>query len=350
MEVYEREGAAYAARRGIQRPERTRAFGSAVTGLRLDLGCGPGHHLDLLGRPAIALDAAASMVRAAATHAPAVQADLARLPFGDRSFDGIWASKAHQHLRAAELPMALAEAHRVLRTGGRIDLTVFPTSDRGAPAREEVTTSGSGDDLPGRRFTWWDPGHLSTVVEAAGFSIERTEVGRWIDVTATAARALPDHVGADMRLLCCGLNPSLHAADAGVGYVTGSNRFWRAMARAGLSTRDRDPRHLLHVDRIGMTDLVKRATARADEVATAEFRTGLARLDALCAWLRPAAVAMVGLQGWRAAVDRRATVGWQDRDLGGRPVYVLPSTSGLNAGTSLDELADHLRRAASPAT
>ena len=54
--------------------------------------------------------------------------------------------------------------------------------------------------------------------------------------------------------------PLLHAADVGVGYVTGSNRFWRAMAAAGLATRVRDFRHLLHHDRIGMTDLVKRAT------------------------------------------------------------------------------------------
>jgi TDG/mug DNA glycosylase family protein len=148
-----------------------------------------------------------------------------------------------------------------------------------------------------------------------------------------------------MALLCCGLNPSLHAADAGVGYVTRSNRFWRAMEAAGLATRDRDPRHLLHHDRIGMTDLVKRPTPRADELTAAEYRAGVERLDALCAWLRPAAVAVVGLAGWRAAVDRKAAVGWQDRSLGPSPVYVMPSTSGLNAGTSLDDLVSHLRAA-----
>ena len=343
VEVYEHEGRGYADRRGLQRPERSAAFGAEVDGLRLDLGCGPGHHLPLLGGPAVAVDAALAMARAAAAHAPAVQADLLDLPFGTATFDGIWASKAHQHLPAAELPMALAEAHRVLRTGGRLELTLFPPQAAGAPTSEEVTTAASGDDLPGRHFTWWDPDHLATVVEAAGFSVASLEVSRWIDLTATAERALPDHVGPAMRMLCCGLNPSWHAADAGVGYVTGSNRFWRAMALAGLATRDRDPRHLLRQHRIGMTDLVKRPTARADEVATAEFRAGLDRLDALCAWLRPDAVAVVGLQGWRAAVDRRAAVGWQARRLGGSPVYVLPSTSGLNAGTSLEALAHHLR-------
>jgi TDG/mug DNA glycosylase family protein len=294
------------------------------------------------------------MVRAAAAgdpEVPAVQADLLHLPFGRAAFAGIWASKAHQHVPAALLPLALAEAHRVLVTGGRLDLTIFTPRSVHGPTTQEVSTAASGDDLPGRLFTWWNPTHLRAVVEAAGFEVEALAtdhpagLGRHLDLTAVALRALPDHVGPDMRLLCCGLNPSLHAADAGVGYVTGSNRFWRAMALAGLATRDRDPRHLLHHDGIGMTDLVKRPTARADEVAPAEFRAGLDRLDALCAWLRPAAVAMVGLQGWRAAVDRRASPGWQERQLGGSPVYVLPSTSGLNAGTSLEQLVEHLRAA-----
>jgi TDG/mug DNA glycosylase family protein len=248
--------------------------------------------------------------------------------------------------------MALAEAHGALAVGGRLDLTVFRTLD-GGPTTEEVTGPDSGDDLPGRWFTWWEPSHLATVVHAAGFSVDALAVvdaqhgaHPRIEITATAQRALPDHVGAGMRLLCCGLNPSLHAADAGVGYVTGSNRFWKAMAAAGLATRDRDPVHLLHHDRIGMTDLVKRPTARADELRTAEYRDGVARLDELCTWLRPAAVAVVGLAGWRAAVDRRAGVGWQERTLGPSPVYVLPSTSGLNAGTHLEDLVGHLLAAA----
>lgn len=360
IEVYEREAGDYATRRGVQREERVRAFATALPagGRRLDLGCGPGHYLPLLGRPAVALDATAAMV-AAVRHdhpdVPVVRADLADLPFGRGSFVGVWASKAHQHLPATDLPLALGDVHRVLAVGGRLDLTVFASRDLGAgPTVEEVSTPESGDDLPGRLFTWWQPDHLADVVAAAGFRVDRLELvaarheddHARLEVTATAERALPDHVAADLRLLCCGLNPSLHAADAGVGYVTGSNRFWRAMAAAGLATRDRDPRHLVRHDRVGMTDLVKRATPRADELRAAEYREGVERLARLCAWLRPAAVAVVGLAGWRAAVDRRAVVGWQPDDLGGSPVYVLPSTSGLNARVSLAELAGHLRAAA----
>lgn len=262
----------------------------------------------------------------------------------------------HRHLPAADLPLALGDRHRVLRVGGRLDLTMFAAA-AGEPTSDEVTAPDSGDDRPGRLFTRWDPDHLADVVSAAGFRLDgvdvvdvvasrQQDVHARIELTATAQRALPDHVGAGMRLLCCGLNPSLHAADAGVGYVTGSNRFWRAMAAAGLATCDRDPRHLLRHDHVGMTDLVKRATPRADELGVGEYREGVERLARLCAWLQPAALAVVGLAGWRAAVDRKAAVGWQPEPLGATPVYVLPSTSGLNARVTLAELSDHLRAAA----
>jgi TDG/mug DNA glycosylase family protein len=159
-------------------------------------------------------------------------------------------------------------------------------------------------------------------------------------------RPLPDRIGPGLRLLVCGLNPSLHAVEAGVGYVTPGNRFWPAMLAAGLVTRDRDPDHALHVHRIGMTDLVARATPRAAALTTAEYRAGLAELEAKCERYAPGAVCFVGLAGWRAAVDRRAVAGVQERLVGGRPAYVMPSTSGLNAATPLAALVDHLLAAA----
>ncbi len=361
--VYQNAAAHYAEARGVQVPERVSAFAGSLRpgSRRLDLGCGPGHYLPLLGAPVVAADATAAMVALVRRDHPdvaTVQADLADLPFARAAFAGVWASKAHQHVPAADLPLALADLHRVLAVGGRLALTVFATLRQGdgthEPTVEEVSTAESGDDLPGRLFTWWQPDHLVAVVGAAGFAVDNVELRPAstgdghdrIELTATALRALPDHVGSGMRLLCVGLNPSLHAADAGVGYVTGSNRFWPAMAAAGLASRPRDPRHLLRHDHIGMTDLVQRPTTRADEISASEYRNGVARLDRLCAWLRPSAVAIVGLAGWRAGADRAAKVGWQDRHLGRSPVYVLPSTSGLNARTPLADLAAHLQAAA----
>jgi TDG/mug DNA glycosylase family protein len=213
-------------------------------------------------------------------------------------------------------PIALADLHRSTSVDGEVNLT-----------------------LP----TTWSRERVHDVVVGGGFA--PVAIAPDNTVRARRERTLPDTVGPAMRLLVCGLNPSLHAADAGVGFVTPGNRFWPAALEAGLVSRDRDPRHALLGHGLGMTDLVKRATPRADALTRDEYRSGVERLERLCAWLEPRAVCVVGLAGWRAAVDRKTAPGWQDRPLGGRPVYVMPSTSGLNAATSLRDLAEHLRRA-----
>ena len=124
----------------------------------------------------------------------------------------------------------------------------------------------------------------------------------------------------------------------------GAERAAAAERPAGLERADRPLRILRVADVVdnrlgGMSRFMHFIT---DELRAAEYREGVERLEHLCEWLRPDAVAVVGLAGWRAAVDRKASVGWQARTLGPSPVYVLPSTSGLNAGTSLDDLVAHL--------
>jgi TDG/mug DNA glycosylase family protein len=96
---------------------------------------------------------------------------------------------------------------------------------------------------------------------------------------------------------------------------------------------------------MGMTDFVKRATRTAAEVTADEYRQGFARLERLVGWLQPGAVCFVGLSGWRTVVDPGARAGVQPRGVAGRPAYVMPSTSGLNAHSTPAQLADHLRSA-----
>jgi TDG/mug DNA glycosylase family protein len=251
------------------------------------------------------------------------------------------------HLVRADVPMALAELHRATTVGGPVHLVFFRGDEEHAPAPDEDF------DLD-RRFNGWPPALLAAVLEGAGFVVhDEDRAGllaadaRGVDlhVRAMRRRSLADTVGPQMRVLVCGLNPSLYAADAGVGFARPGNRFWPAALGAGLVSRDRDPVHALRQHGVGMTDLVKRATARADELTAAEYRHGLGRLDQLCSWLQPAAVCFVGLAGWRAAVDRHAIAGLQAHRVGGRPVYVMPSTSGANAHVALDELVEHLRLA-----
>jgi double-stranded uracil-DNA glycosylase len=229
----------------------------------------------------------------------------------------------------ARLPLALAELHRALPVGGVLHLEVGTDDKHDASAMD--------DD------------RLHDLLVGAGFEPDRVGVAGAPDrfvARARRARTLPDTVGPAMRLLIAGLNPSLYAADAGVAFARPGNRFWPAAQAARIVSVDRDPDHALRHHGIGMTDLVKRATVAADELSTAEYRTGLARLERLVRWLRPGGVCFVGLAGWRAAVDRRAQPGRQAQRLGDAPVYVMPSTSGLNARTSLGQLEGHLRAAA----
>ena len=348
IEIYESQHAMYEFRRTPRHRGDAERFGARVMeGLPVDLGCGPGWYTDALGRPAIALDATEAMVRRTRVVAPTalvVRADLAALPFRPRSLGGGWARNTYVHLRSAHVPVALADLHRALRVGTPVEATFFGGDVEGRRVFPD-------DDLPGRWFSTWSEQRLRDVVVGAGFSLDELEVtesadGTGYTVRATRARTLPDTVGPSMGLLVCGLNPSLHAADAGVGFVTPSNRFWRAAVEAGVVDRGHDPWHALRHRGVGMTDLVKRATPRADGLTGAEYRDGMARVDRLCAWLQPAAVCLVGLAGWRAAVDRRARTGWQADDLGGCPVYVMPSTSGANASSRITDLVAHLHAAA----
>lgn len=219
------------------------------------------------------------------------------------------------------LPLALARLHRSVPVGA-VTTVEGPSEPRDGPA-------------------------VADLAEGAGFSVVDATGDR---VRLRRVRTLADTVGPAMSLLVVGLNPSLYAADAGVGFARPGNRFWPAMVEAGLVDAERDAFAAL-VDRgVGMTDLVKRATRRAAELDRGEYAHGLARVQRLVTWLRPGVVVVVGLAGWRSAVDRRATPGLQDVRLGGRPVYVMGSTSGLNAHQQLPDAVGHLRAAASVAS
>ncbi|MEW6475156.1 MAG: mismatch-specific DNA-glycosylase [Actinomycetota bacterium] len=187
---------------------------------------------------------------------------------------------------------------------------------------------------------------LPELVAGGGFIVERTRRtgGRGL-VDARRDRTLPDYVGPGVRMLVCGLNPSLVAADAGYGYAGATNRFWSAVVAAGIVTHPRDPLAALAEDRFGMTDLVKRATPNADSLTAAEYQAGADRVRRLVEWLRPGVVVFVGLAGWRAAIDRRAAPGPQSSPFGGAPAYVMPSTSGRNARTPPSALIAHFQAA-----
>lgn len=339
VDAYEGGAAArYVERRGVHDPVPARALADAATGWRADVGCGPGHYTHLLGEPLVSLDASFAMVRTVRERHPGaacVQGDFAALPFRRGALGGVWASKSYQHVPHETLPLALADLHRSLRLGAPVTINVF--------TGEGSQVTGDDDDFPGRLFSWWERERLVAVVHGAGFEIDGViENGRHLDVRATRARMLPDLVRPGLRVLFCGFNPSLYAADTGVAFGRPGNRFWPAAIESGLLTRDRDPWHAVRHHGVGWTDLVKRATVAASELTKDELRTGFYRVDRLCEWLQPEVVCLLGLGGWRAIVDRKATAGFQERTMGGRPVYVMPNPSGLNASTQHAGFVDHL--------
>ena len=172
------------------------------------------------------------------------------------------------------------------------------------------------------------------------------------DLAAARARTIPDVIAPGLAVLFCGINPGLYSAATGHHFARPGNRFWPALHQSGFTPRQLRPaeQDLLPGFGLGITNVVARATARADELSTRELRDGADRLTALAAEYRPRYVAVVGISAYRTGFDRpHATVGFQDEPIAGARLWVLPNPSGLNAHYQLDRLVAEfaaLRRAA----
>lgn len=150
-----------------------------------------------------------------------------------------------------------------------------------------------------------------------------------------------------LRVLFCGINPGLMTAATGHHFARPGNRFWPALHRSGFTPRQLLPSQqgeLLSYG-LGITNVVARATARADELSAEEYREGGRLLTLKVARLRPRWLAVVGVTAYRVAFDdRRAVVGPQARTIGGTRVWVLPNPSGLNAHWTPTTLAQEFAR------
>jgi TDG/mug DNA glycosylase family protein len=171
------------------------------------------------------------------------------------------------------------------------------------------------------------------------------------ELLAAAGRTIPDVAGPGLRVLFCGINPSLYSAATGWHFARPGNRFWPALYLAGFTPRLLQPweQDELPGWGLGITNMVSRASARADELSPAELRDGGAALTATVARWRPVWLAVVGVTAYRAAFDApRAAIGPQDSPVAGTRVWVLPNPSGLNAHYTRERLGEvfaELRRA-----
>jgi len=174
------------------------------------------------------------------------------------------------------------------------------------------------------------------------------------DLAAARNRTIPDVLpgpGAPLRVLFCGINPSLYSAATGWHFARPGNRFWPALHLSGFTPRRLDPaeQHLLPGYGLGITNLVARATAQAAELDPAELRAGGERLAGLIADRHPGVLAVAGVTAYRTAFGRpRAAIGPQPDTLCGARLWILPNPSGLNASWPLPRIAEAFRELTRP--
>jgi TDG/mug DNA glycosylase family protein len=165
--------------------------------------------------------------------------------------------------------------------------------------------------------------------------------------------SVPDLIGPGVKLLVVGINPGLWTAATQTHFAHPGNRFYPALHRAGLIDReidrslgfsDADGAHLMERG-IGITNLVNRATVRADQLGADELGAGASRLEALAASVQPVVVAVAGITAYRTAFGRRtAALGRQPERIAESELWVVPNPSGLNAHDTVDTLAEWFRR------
>jgi TDG/mug DNA glycosylase family protein len=162
------------------------------------------------------------------------------------------------------------------------------------------------------------------------------------ELAAAAGRTVRDVIAPGLRVLFCGINPGLYTAATGHHFARPGNRFWPALHAAGFTPRlfaPHEERRLLALG-YGITNVVARATAAADELTPAEFVAGGRKLFRKVRRHKPAFLAVLGVGAYRAAFDRpKARLGPQDERIGDTLVWVLPNPSGLNAHYQPGDLA-----------
>lgn len=173
------------------------------------------------------------------------------------------------------------------------------------------------------------------------------------ELAAAVGARVPDVLATGLDVVFCGINPGLYSGAVGHHFARPGNRFWPVLHRSGFTAEQWDPKddgRLVEVG-VGITNIVDRVTARADELSRHELRAGAAALEHKIDEFQPTAVAVLGLGAYQSAFGRRAAIGEQPDKLGSARLWVLPNPSGLQARYQLPDLVGffaELRRAVAP--
>ncbi len=161
-------------------------------------------------------------------------------------------------------------------------------------------------------------------------------------LAAAGNKTVPDIIAPDLHVLFCCINPGLYSAAVGHHFARPGNRFWPTLHAAGFTDRVLSPfeeRALLDLG-FGISNVVDRSSASAEELTVEEFVQGGRRLEKKVARYCPRFVAFLGVMAYRTAFGRKhAQVGRQEERLAKSAIWVLPNPSGLNAHYQLADLA-----------
>jgi TDG/mug DNA glycosylase family protein len=162
------------------------------------------------------------------------------------------------------------------------------------------------------------------------------------ELAAAVGKLVPDIIAPGLRILFCGINPSVYSAVVGHHFARPGNRFWPALHNAGFTPRLLKPsedQELLTYG-YGITNMVDRATVAAADLSADELASGGRQLRAKIERYQPAVLAVLGISAYRLAFDQpRAVLGQQPETIGATSIYVLPNPSGLNAHYTPADLA-----------
>jgi TDG/mug DNA glycosylase family protein len=158
---------------------------------------------------------------------------------------------------------------------------------------------------------------------------------------------LEDILTEHLAVIFCGINPGMTAAAQGHHFAGRGNRFWRTLHLAGFTPEEIRPendRAILQYQ-CGLTAVVERPTARADQLSSHEFIAAAADFEHKITRYAPRFVAFLGKTAYCAlSRQREITWGLQSQTFGNASVWVLPNPSGRNRAFSLDQLVGAYRQ------
>jgi TDG/mug DNA glycosylase family protein len=166
------------------------------------------------------------------------------------------------------------------------------------------------------------------------------------ELAAAEGKGIRDVIAPGLKVLFVGINPGLYSAATGHHFARPGNRFWPALHLAGFTPKQLHPsaQEQLLEHGYGVTNLVNRGTATADELAAEEFVKGRRRLAAKVRRYRPNVVAFLGVGAYCHAFScKQAKVGPQAERFEDAAVWLLPNPSGLNANYQLPQLVKLFR-------